>query len=226
MPGQTLQIKNRIVYLDGVANKEPDEVQYMYTLKTTRPLGEELCHELGISLDDASTHNAEGTLYYLPLTQRAKAALEAKGDLVVSITQEQSEPDALYPLEVYTGWTRDDYGPLWIPKKGETLTLTTENLPFYRRPIAVYEGNQLEVKNGKIFINGVETDRYTFRMDYYWMMGDNRHNSADSRYWGFVPEDHIVGKPIVVWLSLDKDRGWLNGKIRWNRFFKWVDNIK
>jgi signal peptidase I len=226
MPGQTLQIKNRIVYLDGVANKEPDEVQYMYTLKTTRPLSEELCHELGISLEDASTHNAEETLYYLPLTQRAKAALEAKGDLVVSITQEQSQPDALYPLEVYTGWTRDDYGPLWIPKKGETLTLTTENLPFYRRPIAVYEGNQLEVKNGKIFINGVETDRYTFRMDYYWMMGDNRHNSADSRYWGFVPEDHIVGKPIVVWLSLDKDRGWLNGKIRWNRFFKWVDNIK
>ena len=81
----------------------------------------------------------------------------------------------------------------------------------------------VEVKEDGIYINGKKTDEYTFKMDYYWMMGDNRHNSADSRYWGFVPEDHVVGKPIVVWLSLDKDRGWFDGKIRWNRLFKWVD---
>ena len=83
-----------------------------------------------------------------------------------------------------------------------------------------------EVKDGKIFINGKESNSYTFKMDYYWMMGDNRHNSADSRYWGFVPEDHVVGKPILIWLSLDKDRGWFDGKIRWNRLFRWVDNYK
>jgi signal peptidase I len=106
------------------------------------------------------------------------------------------------------------------------VTLTLENLPIYERPIAVYEGNKLEVKDGKIFINGKESNSYTFNMDYYWMMGDNRHNSADSRYWGFVPEDHIVGKPILIWLSLDKDRGWFDGKIRWNRLFRWVDNYK
>ena len=84
----------------------------------------------------------------------------------------------------------------------------------------------MDVRNGQIYINGKPADTYTFRMDYYWMMGDNRDKSADSRYWGFVPEDHVVGKPIVVWLSLDKDRGWFDGKIRWNRIFKWVDGIK
>ena len=123
-------------------------------------------------------------------------------------------------------WGRDNYGPIRIPKKGETLPLTLETLPLYERAIAAYEGNRLEVRDGRILINGKEARSYTFRMDYYWMMGDNRHNSLDSRYWGFVPEDHIVGKPIVVWLSLDKDRGWLDGRIRWDRLFKWVDNIR
>ena len=125
-------------------------------------------------------------------------------------------------MNLYTGWTRDDYGPLWIPRKGATITLTEDNLPLYERCIRAYEGNTLEQREDGIYINGQRTDTYTFRMDYYWMMGDNRHNSLDSRYWGFVPEDHVVGKPIVVWLSLDKDRDWLDGKIRWNRLFKWV----
>ncbi len=226
LPGQTLQIKDRIVYLDGVANKEPDNVQYSYTVKTRRPIPEELRRELGITDEDAVAHNREETLYSMPLTKKAHDALLARKDIVESITINESSPDGLYPLNLYTGWTRDNYGPVWIPKKGESIKLTEDNLPIYERPIAVYEGNKLEVKDGKIYINGEQTDTYTFKMDYYWMMGDNRHNSADSRYWGFVPEDHVVGKPIVVWLSLDKDRGWFDGKIRWNRFFKWVDNIK
>ncbi len=226
MPGQTLQIKDRIVYLDGVANKEPDNAQYSYMVRTRGPISVELRRELGISDEDASSHNQDGTIYSMALTQKAHDALLAHKELVESITLNESYPERLYPVTDYTGWTVDNYGPVWIPKKGETIELTEKNLPVYERPIAVYEGNKLEVKDGKIFINGEETSRYTFRMDYYWMMGDNRHNSADSRFWGFVPEDHIVGKPIVVWLSLDKDRGWFDGKIRWNRFFKWVDNIK
>ena len=128
----------------------------------------------------------------------------------------------MYPQILYTKWTRDNYGPVWIPEKGATITLNKDNLPIYERCIVAYEGNTLEQKPDGIYINGQKTDTYTFKLDYYWMMGANRHNSLDSRYWGFVPEDHVVGKPIVVWLSLDKDRGWFDGKIRWNRIFKWV----
>jgi Signal peptidase I len=126
----------------------------------------------------------------------------------------------VFPLGMKKTWTRDNYGPLWIPKRGMRLALNRYNLPIYERIIRVYEHNKLEVKNGVFYINDKATTTYRFKMDYYWMMGDNRHNSADSRYWGFVPEDHIVGRPVFVWLSLDKDKGWFSGKIRWNRFFK------
>ncbi|MDO4948815.1 MAG: signal peptidase I [Bacteroidales bacterium] len=226
LPGQTLQIKNRIVYLDGVANKEPDNVQYRYYVKVKQAISPDLAHELGISLEDLSYYIPEAKTYCLPLTQATKEALAARKNLVESIRDVDEEPGGLYPLDKQTGWSADNYGPLWIPKKGATIDLTTDNLPFYARCIHSYEGNELYVRNGTIFINGKQATQYTFQMNYYWMMGDNRHNSADSRYWGFVPEDHIVGKPIFVWLSLDPDRNWLNGKLRWRRLFQWVDNIK
>ena len=227
LPGQTLEIKNRIVYLDGKPNKEPDNVQYRYIVHTKGMLPDDLCHELGISQEDRMMYYAEESVYNLPLTEKAKATLLARKDIVVSIENMPDEPvDGLYPVNKVTGWTLDNYGPIWIPKKGETIDLTLDNLPMYERPIHAYEGNSIDVKDGKIYINGQETTRYTFKMDYYWMMGDNRHNSADSRFWGFVPEDHIVGKPIFIWLSLDQDRDWLDGKVRWNRLFKFVDTIK
>ena len=227
LPGQTLEIKNRIVYLDGKPNKEPDNVQYRYIVHTKGMLPDDLCHELGISQEDRMMYYAEESVYNLPLTEKAKAALLARKDIVVSIENMPDEPvDGLYPVNKVTGWTLDNYGPIWIPKKGETIDLTLDNLPMYERPIHAYEGNSIDVKDGKIYINGQETTSYTFKMDYYWMMGDNRHNSADSRFWGFVPEDHIVGKPIFIWLSLDQDRDWLDGKVRWNRLFKFVDTIK
>ena len=223
LPGQTLQIKNRIVYLDGKANKEPDNVQYTYHVKLKQGLPDELMQELGISMEDLMSLNQLG---YMPLTKHAVEVLSARKDLVASITlnTDASEND-IYPLNGNKHWTRDNYGPIWIPKKGEKLKLTLDNLPIYERPIRAYEGNQLEVRNGKIFINGKETTEYTFKMDYYWMQGDNRHNSADSRYWGFVPEDHIVGKPIFIWWSSDPDRRGING-VRWSRLFSFVDNIK
>lgn len=227
LPGQTLQIKNRVIYLDGKANKEPDNVQYRYFVHTKGMLPDDLCHELGISREDLAGYYTDESVYNMPLTAKAKDALLARKDIVTAI---ENTPDddagGLYPLNKLTGWTVDNYGPIWIPKKGETIELSLDNLPLYERPIHAYEGNALEVKDGKIFINGEETTHYTFKMDYYWMMGDNRHNSADSRFWGFVPEDHIVGKPIFIWLSLDQDRGWFDGKIRWNRLFKFVDSIK
>ena len=223
LPGQTLQIKNRIVYLDGKPNKEPDNVQYTYYVKLNQPIPDDLMEELGISMEDLTSLNQSG---YMPLTKRAHDALMRRKDIVQSITlNTDTITGDIYPLNAATGWTRDNYGPVWIPKKGATVKLDMQNIAVYERPIRVYEGNDLQVKDGKIFINGKQADRYTFKMDYYWMMGDNRHNSADSRYWGFVPEDHIVGKPIFIWWSSDPDRGGFSG-IRWSRLFRLVDNIK
>jgi signal peptidase I len=227
LPGQTLEIKDRIIYLDGVANKEPDHVQYRYWVKVNRPIPEDLAHELGISQEDLAFYYMDQKSYSMPLTEKAKQALLARKDIVQSIEYAPGDDaGGLYPVNKLTGWTTDNYGPVWIPKKGETIDLTLDNLPVYERCIHAYEGNDLQVKDGKIYINGEETDQYTFQMDYYWMMGDNRHNSADSRFWGFVPEDHIVGKPIFIWLSLNPDRGWFDGKVRWDRLFRCVDNIK
>ena len=227
LPGQTLEIKDRVVYLDGKPNKEPDNVQYRYLVKVHKAIPDDLAHELGISREDLSYYYPEASAYNIPLTEKAKAGLLARKDIVAGIENVPGDDaGGLYPLNKLTGWTTDNYGPLWIPKKGETIQLTLDNLPIYERPIRAYEGNDLKVKDGKIYINGKETNEYTFKMNYYWMMGDNRHNSADSRFWGFVPEDHVVGKPIFIWLSLDPDRGWLDGKIRWNRLFSFVDNIK
>ena len=223
LPGQTLQIKNRIVYLDGKANKEPENVQYSYYVKLRQRLPEEMLKELGISNEDLLSLNSAG---YMPLTKRAVAMLSQRKDLVESIEINTDASDLeIYPLNGNKHWTRDNYGPIWIPAKGKSINITLDNIAVYERPIRVYEGNDLKITDGKIFINGKEAKSYTIKMDYYWMMGDNSHNSADSRYWGFVPEDHSVGKPIFIWWSSDPDRNGFSG-IRWNRLFRFVDNIK
>ena len=247
LPGDNLKIVNGQVFVNNIPSKNPENLQFNYLVQTTGPyIPDDLFRELGISLDDQflyssdwestlygqgfTSTNGQGKLnpiYHLPLTKSAYQALLGNKKLIAKIQKESEEyTEQLYPLNLNTKWNRYNYGPIWIPKKGATIKLTLDNLPIYERPIHAYEGNTLEIKDGKIFINGKQTNSYTFKMDYYWMMGDNRDNSADSRYWGFVPEDHVVGKPILVWLSLDKDRGWFSGKIRWNRIFKLVDNIK
>ncbi len=227
LPGQTLLIRDRIIYLDGQPCKEPDNVQYNYRLRLRdgrRDLPAQVSHDLHLSSDDLVTLHQTG---FMPLTAASRETLLSMTDLVESIEVDTLSPTGdLYPLNAVTGWTRDNYGPIWIPKKGESIAITLDNIAVYERPIAVYEGNKLEVRpNGTILINDSVATSYTFKMDYYWMMGDNRHKSADSRYWGFVPEDHIVGKPIIIWLSIDKDRGWGDGHIRWNRLFRWVENM-
>ena len=223
LPGQTIQIKNRIVYVDGKPNKEPDNVQYTYYVKLKTSLPDDLMKQLGISMEDLMSLNERG---YLPLTAQAARILKSRRDIVESITlNTDTTTEDIYPLNGATGWTRDNYGPVWIPKKGATINLTLDNIAIYERPIRVYEGHDLKISNGSIYIDGKLAKTYTFGMDYYWMMGDNRHNSLDSRYWGFVPEDHIVGKPIFIWWSSDPDRHGLGG-IRWNRLFRFVDNIK
>ena len=229
LPGQWLRIKNGIVYTDGKRNKQPDNVQYSYIVTLKYDIPVDFCKEYGITMEDRSEVASEDNFNVrrIPLTKRAYEALKKRTDMVTSIVPSPStEGISLYPHNKITGWNCNNYGPIWIPKKGKTLKLDLSVLPVYLRPIQIYENNKVEVLDNKIYINGKEAKSYTFKMDYYWMMGDNRDNSADSRFWGFVPEDHIIGKPIMIWLSLDKDYGWLNGKIRWSRLFRFVDNIK
>ena len=229
LPGDTLQIIDRTIYINGQAQAQPENVQFNYYVKTAgMPIPDAMFDELGVSMDDRVRLNVPGFAYLLPLTDAMVAQLKANTKLIKSITlePEMGVSRALYPQNLVKQWDRNNYGPIWIPRRGATIELTWDNLPVYERCITAYEGNTLDVRDDGFYINGQRTDTYTFGMDYYWMMGDNRHNSADSRYWGFVPEDHIVGKPLFVWLSLDKDKGWFEGKIRWDRIFKWVGDIR
>ncbi len=227
LPGQTLQIKGRIIYVDGKPNKEPDNVQYCYIVKFRDAPSADLVRELGITQEDLGEAAPDDPMVrYMPLTEKALKALRSRPGLTEYIRLAPPFSEGLYPLDDVKRWTCHDYGPVWIPKRGATVRLTEDNLALYERPISVYEHNRLEVRGDVIYINGKPADSYTFKMDYYWMMGDNRDRSADSRFWGFVPEDHIVGKPVFVWLSLDKDYGWLDGKVRWSRLFRSVDGIK
>lgn len=243
--GDWLQIKENQVYVNGQKQEKIPGIQFNYFVQTDGThLSAEVLDKLGISVDDrilmndvqstpgneqAAESNNQAILeagldpklpvYHFPLNEETyNKMLKVTG--VTKIKIEQLKTLDVFPLGGHKRWTRDNYGPLWVPKKGATLALNAYNLPIYERIIRVYEHNTLEVRGNEYFINGKSTKTYTFKMDYYWMMGDNRHNSADSRYWGFVPEDHVVGRPVLVWLSLDKDKGWFGGKIRWNRFFK------
>ncbi|MDR3252801.1 MAG: signal peptidase I [Tannerella sp.] len=244
MPGDSLQIIDNQVYIDGKILPDKRNVQFVYYVETDGTLiKDEIFRRMKVNNDDrvfASGHiislmgftpNADGKynpIYKLPLTVEAVNILKK----MPSIKNIKIETDNIfgeggyYPLEYPTGWSRDNYGPIWIPKKGATVKLDKINLALYHRCIRNYENNTLDVRaDGTILINGQAATSYTFKYDYYWMMGDNRHLSADSRSWGFVPEDHIVGKPIMVWLSLDKDRNIFNGGIRWNRMFRFVESF-
>ncbi|MDD3078698.1 MAG: signal peptidase I [Paludibacter sp.] len=234
IPGDWIEIKNNQLYHNGEKQEDIPGIQFNYLVQTDgTPLTKAL-DKLGISMDDRMYidntryaagiqqlgFNPEYPLYHLPLTKEAYNTLKSTLGVTRIQIETDEQPGIVFPLGNKYGWTRDNYGPIYIPKKGAKLLLNSYNLPIYERIIRVYEHNTLEVKDGKFFINGKETKTYQFKMDYYWMMGDNRHNSADSRYWGFVPEDHIVGRPVFVWLSLNKDKSLLDGKIRFNRFLK------
>ncbi|GHT51734.1 hypothetical protein FACS189440_21100 [Bacteroidia bacterium] len=246
MPGDSLQIIDNQVYINSVALPTPKKAQFNYYVETTgNLLSEKQFRKLDISKADQRLTNREADapvlfdflgipvnetgnynpVYILPLTQEAYHFLQKSG-WVKSIHIQPSRILAgdTYPYGYDTGWTRDNFGPVWVPKKGETIVLDEKNLALYTRCIVNYEENTLRQDGNTIYLNGVPANSYTFKYDYYFMMGDNRHNSLDSRYWGFVPEDHIVGKPLLIWMSLDKDRGWFDGKIRWNRIFKAAGN--
>ena len=214
LPGDEIRIVDGELMVNGQPEESIAQKQYCYSIRTSSPLSAYAIEKMGITeMSGSATH------YFSPLTDDMVEQL-LKMDNVISVerytVQEQCFPHAAaYP------WTADNFGPLTIPQKGTTIALTLENLPLYERIIDVYEGNDLAVNDGVIYINGQPATSYTFQMDYYWMMGDNRHNSADSRYWGFVPEDHIVGKASFIWLSLDQNKSFPSN-IRWNRLFNSV----
>src|SRR5450432_779199 len=214
--GDTLQIINQIVYINGKPTPLPDYSETNYIVTTGGQQLDEtvMKEEYDIDINNGEEFQQTGVpnRYAMLLTAIARDKM-VKSGLAKNIVPYIDSSREVYPYDLHYNWTKDNYGPFWIPKKGAKLTLNAVNYPFYERAIRDYEKNKLEMREGKFFINDKESADYTFKMDYYWMMGDNRHQSQDSRYWGFVPEDHVVGEASIIWMSWNKG-------IRWSRLFK------
>ncbi len=228
--GDTLQIKEGVVYVNSERQSATEGMQNSYTVVTAgQKLNPRSIDRLGLNTAELWFDPSLPGYPAMPLTEKMLTELEGFSTVVsVEPNIDFYPPDfpdswkTIFPFSESFEWTRDNFGPLWIPQKGVTVELNAENLPLYERIITSYEGNDLQVEaDGAIRINGEPVTEYTFLQDYYFMMGDNRHNSLDSRYWGFVPEDHIVGKPALIWLSIDGNRKFPDN-IRWRRFFKIV----
>jgi signal peptidase I len=223
IPGDTLLITHTSVYINNRPLSDPDNAQYNYYIRTT---GEKIPDDklAGLDITASDQLNDPNEENYIFSLTRGQASGMRNMVNVSKVTRLENTNRNLsylsfFPYDPEFTWNEDNFGPLIIPEKGKTLDLTLSNLPLYRRIIEVYEKHKLEVKDSTVYIDGIPADSYKFSMNYYFMMGDNRHNSADSRIWGFVPEDHIVGKAVLVWLSIDKNKKSFN-KIRWNRMFK------
>jgi signal peptidase I len=222
IPGDTLQIINQAVFINGKLLDFPPDGQFKYTVTAPKGISKKVRDDLDITDEDYESWKRDPNRE-LPLTASIAGQLKQDAsvqDVSLAVAPAGEWVDYLFPYDHRYPWNVDNYGPVYIPKKGVTIDLNPENLPLYERLITVYEGNKLDITGDQILINGQPADNYTFKMDYYWLMGDNRHNSADSRFWGYVPEDHVVGKASFVWLSLDPEKGLFGGKIRWNKLFR------
>lgn len=227
--GDTLSIVSGKVIVNGVQQPDYKGIRNTYTVVTDgSQINVKFLEDLQINLAELYFDITLPGYPAMPLTNEGVKKLEelkVVKEVAINIDEYSDSPQhsllEIFPFNQNYPWTRDNYGPLWIPEKGSTVELTEANLPLYQRIITAYEGNELKVENGKIYINSQETTTYTFKQDYYFMMGDNRHNSLDSRYWGFVPEDHIVGAPAVIWLSVDANKSFPKN-IRWNRILKFL----
>ncbi|TXB66216.1 signal peptidase I [Vicingus serpentipes] len=225
LPGDKLQIVDTKLMINDAPAYFDENAQFTYKVVTDGTgFNEKMLQKKGITTEPVQKISDYGE-YELTLTDEAVEkvkqfsyvkSIERNIEPLGYVYKFQNQP--VFPNDTAYNWTRDNFGPMVIPAKGMTVELNLNNLPLYKRIIHNYEKHELKVTDGKIYIDGVEATSYTFAMDYYWMMGDNRHNSLDSRYWGFVPEDHIVGKAVFVWLSYDAQLG----RIRWERLFSLV----
>ncbi|MFX3626129.1 MAG: signal peptidase I [bacterium] len=220
--GDSIEVRDAKVYINGKPLPEAKDLAHTYIVNFVRRPRKEKLAEMGISVDETNYFGNR-----MSLTGEALKTLKDKNiiDSAVQYKLEKGMADpGTFPSHPLYNWNKDHFGPLWVPKKGATITLTKENYPLYERVIRVYEHNdEFTVSNGKFILNGEEVTTYTFKQDYYFMMGDNRDNSLDSRFWGFVPFDHVVGKPVFIWLSLDYEQKGLFNKIRWERLFSIID---
>jgi len=220
LPGDTLQIEGGKVFVDHKPVPENETQQAVYIVSTNgTTINPKAFERMGVYRSDQNM--ISGSAYLLPLTRKNAEAISKFANVtnVTPVFARKGEyAPHIFPYSRTYGWNEDNFGPLWVPSKGAVVSLDTSNLCLYERIIDVYEGNDLKVEGDRILINGEPADSYKFKMDYYFMMGDNRPNSADSRYWGFVPEDHIVGKPKFIWLSIDKESTGLK-KFRLKRMF-------
>jgi len=199
-PGDSLQIIDNVIYVNGEREPERPGLQLNYFVQTDGHIfSAKYLDKIGISIADRV--QVDATTWHFPLTEAMKNELTYNPHVIDILVEPETQGGAVYPLG-HNEWTRDNYGPIYIPRKGDRIRITEDNYWLYKRIADAYEFKPMAIG-----------EEYEFEMDYYWMMGDNRHNSADSRYWGFVPEDHIVGRPVFIWLSIDKDK---HG-IRWNR---------
>lgn len=224
VPGDKIEIKDGQLLVNNEKQEYFPGRQFRYIILTngTR-INPRVLKRIGVSFEDQMNAQSSNQ-YFLPLTDEMAQKIEAlpNVDTVIKHVNRNDAHDYIWPHHPSYKWNEDNFGPILLPEKNVKIPLTLENLPLYERLITVYEENSLELVDGKIYINGEETNYYAPKLDYYWLMGDNRHSSQDSRFWGFVPEDHVVGKAVFIWLSLDKDKKFLN-KIRWSRLFKKID---